>query len=152
MPAAIQNFTWGQGEDLSIVLKYKEGATADTATTIDLSTNYEVRMDIVASDDKQRLYIFNSAELVDVDPGAGTIPDTTIEGVLTNGAGDSPNIEITVPRSLTLPGGPVEARMSGASGITTFLYDIFLRNTATNKQKKILTGTITVEKSNTLWL
>lgn len=147
-----QNFTWGQGEDLVIKLKYKEGADAQTAVIVDLSTGYELRMDVVASDDKARLYTFNSASIADVDPGAGTTPDTTIEGFLTSGAGDTPNIEIKIPRSLTLPGGEIHARMTGASPITSFNYDVFLRNTAADTQAKILTGTITVEASNTLWL
>lgn len=152
MAAPTQNFLWGQGEDLNVVLRYKEGATEETAVTIDLSTGYEVRMDIVASDDRARLYTFNSAALADVDPGAGTVPDNTVETVLTNGAGNEPNINITVPRSLTLPGGPVYERMAGNPPLTTFFYDIFLRNTNTNKQHKILTGTITIEGSYTLWL
>lgn len=158
MAATTQNFIWQQGADLTIELKYKEGATTETAVTIDLSqeTNpgtpdYEVRMDVVASDDLARLYTFNSAELADVDPSENVEPDTTVESVLTDGAGDTPNIHVVVPRSLTLPDGSIYARMTGASPITSFFYDLFLRNNLTNKQVKILTGTITVEKSYTLW-
>lgn len=146
-----QNFTWGQGEDLDIQLKYKEGATAETAVIVDLSTGYELRMDVLASDTKERLYTFNSASLADVDPGTATEPDNVIEATLTSGAGDTPNIDITIPRSLTLPGGTVYERFAGAPPLTTYLYDIFLRNTVTDKQAKILSGTITVEGSNTLW-
>lgn len=158
MAAQTQNFTWEQGADLVIELKYKEGATVETATTIDLSQetdpgtpDYEVRMDVVASDDLQRLYTFNSNELADVDPDVPVVPDSVVEGTLTNGAGDTPNIHVTVPRSLTLPDGAIYTRMTGASPITTFFYDLFLRNNLTGKQSKILTGTITVEKSYTLW-
>lgn len=146
-----QNFTWQQGEDLIIKLKYKEGNTPETAAIVDLSTGYDLRMDVVASDDKTRLYTFNTSALADVDPGAGTVPDNTLEGTLSSGAGDTPNIEILVPRSLTLPGGEIEARMSGANPITSFFYDVFLRNTTSGRQQKILTGTITVERSHTLW-
>jgi hypothetical protein len=140
------NFTWPQGEDLSVDLIYKEGTTALDAVVVPLSTGYEVRMDIV--DSEERIYTFNSATLADVDPlTAGAQPDNVVEGVLSSGAGGTPNIRITVPRSLTLPGGAIYD-----SNNSVFQYDVFLRNTATNKQVKILKGSITVEESHTLWL
>lgn len=149
--ATTQAFTWPQGADLEIQLKYKEGVDAQSAVLIDLSTDYDVRMDIVVPVTKERIYTFNSSALADVDPGAPVVPDNTLEGVLTSGAGDTPNINITVPRSLTLPGGEVYAKMIEAPPIITFNYDIFLRNNVTDKQAKILSGTVTIEASHTLW-
>jgi len=146
--ASLSNFTWSQGDDLTIDLIYKEGATADTASAVDLTTGYSVRMDIVSHVDKVRLYTFNSDDIADVDPIAtGDQPDSVIEGTLSAGLDGTPNISITVPRSLTLPGGPLFSRLSEG----TFNYDVFLRNTSTNKQAKILKGTIAVEESYTLW-
>lgn len=150
--AQTANFTWGQGEDLSVALIYKEG-TVGSETVVDLSTGYEVRMDIVVPATKERVYTFNTAALTDVDPiTPGAQPDATVEGVLSNGSSGSANITISVPRSLTLPTGAVYVKMTDVSPVTVFAYDIFLRNTGSNKQAKILTGTITVEGSNTLWV
>lgn len=151
--AQASNFIWAQGEDLSVALIYKEGPVGSEAV-VDLSSGYSVRMDIVVPGTKERVYTFNSASISDVDPIlVGAQPDAVLEGVLTNGAGGTPNINISVPRSLTLPTtGAVYMKMTGSPAITVFNYDIFLRNTASDKQVKILTGTITIEDSNTLWV
>jgi len=150
--AQTANFTWAQGEDLPIALIYKEGLV-DEETVVDLSSGYALRMDIVVPVTKERIYTFNTATIADVDPiMVGDQPDAVLEGVLSSGASGTPNITISVPRTLTLPGGSVYAKMVGSSAITVFAYDIFLRNTASNKQAKILTGAVTVEESNTLWL
>jgi hypothetical protein len=145
------NFVWPQGEDLPIELIYKEGADLASAVVKNLSTGYSLRMDIVVPVTKERVYTFNTAALADVDPGVPTTPDNTIEGTLTSGAGDTANINILVPRSLTLPGGAVHAKMTAGQPILLFNYDVFLRNTVADRQAKILKGTITVEESYTLW-
>lgn len=151
--AQVQNFTWDQGEDLDVQLIYKEGADAASAVAIDLSSNYAVRMDIVAQGTKERLYTFNSDDIADVDLGTtGDQPDTLKEGTLTSGAGGTPNISITVPRRITLPPDGELYTHLASGGSTVFNYDVFLRNTTTNKQVKVLTGTITVSESYTLWL
>lgn len=150
--AQTANLTWGQGEDLPIALIYKEG-TVGAEVVIDLSANFELRMDIVVPATKERVYTFNTEELEDVDPiQVGDQPDSVVEGVLSSGAGSTPNITISVPRTLTLPGGTVYAKLTAGTPIHVFAYDIFLRNTVSNKQVKILTGTVTIEESNTLWL
>lgn len=151
--AQIQNYTWDQGADLEVDLIYKEGATVETAVAIDLSTGYSVRMDIVVPATKERIYTFNSAAIADVDPIAvGAQPDSVIEGTLSSGAGSTPNVSIVVPRALTLPTtGPVYLKMTAVPAVIVFNYDIFLRNTGTDKQAKILKGTITIEESYTLW-
>lgn len=150
--AQTKAFTWDQGADLNVKLIYKEGATVETAAVVDLSANYSVRMDIVVPATKERIYTFNSASLADVDPiTAGAQPDSVIEGVLSSGAGGTPNISIAVPRSLTLPGGAVYEKFTANPPVTLFNYDIFLRNTSTDKQVKVLQGTITVGESYTLW-
>lgn len=148
-----QDFDWDQGSDLSVKLIYKEGATTETAVAIDLSANYAVRMDIVVPATLERVYTFNSATISDVDPVvAGDQPDNTLEAVLTSGGLGTPNINITVPRALTLPGGAIYAKMKATTPVKIFNYDVFLRNSSTNKQVKILTGQIEIIESYTLWL
>lgn len=147
------NWTWVQGEDFPIRLIYKEGDTPETAVVVPLTTGYSVRMDVVVPGTKERVYTFNTEALADVDPFvAGSQPDNTVEGTLSSGAGGTPNISITVPRSLTLPGGALYAKMTGTPAVSTFNFDIFLRNTNTDMQTKILQGQIVVEESNTIWL
>lgn len=141
--AATFNYTWGQGEDLVLSMLYKEGPVG-AEVPVDL-TGYSLRMDIVTPNGDRR-YTFNSEDIPDVDPGAGTTPDTDKEAVL----GADGTINITVPRSLTLPGGVLHTDITAPTPLLTFNYDVFLRNPA-NQQKKILKGTITVEKSYTLW-
>jgi len=144
--------TWVQGQDLEVDLVYKEGPDANSLTVIDLSTGYDVRMDIFEATSLTRLYTFNSSALTDVDPiTVGSQPDSVTEAVLSSGAGGTPNIAISVSRNLTLPGGELYSSISGTPNKLTFLGDIFLRNTAANKQWKIASLTITVEKSYTLW-
>lgn len=150
--AQTANFTWGQGEDLTIALIYKEG-TAGSEAVIDLSSGYNLRMDIVVPSTKERVTTFNSSALSDVDPiEVGDQADVTVESLLSSGGGGAPNILISVPRILTLPGGGIYTKMTAGTPIHVFAYDIFLRNTVSDKQVKILTGTVTVEESNTLWL
>jgi hypothetical protein len=145
------NFVWPQGSDLPIEMRYKEGPDLDSAVVVDLSSGYTLRMDVVVPATKERIYTFNTAAIADVDPGAGTIPDNTLEGTLSSGAGGTPNISIQVPRSLTLPGGAIHTKMIAGQGTLVFGYDIFLRHNASNSQEKILRGTITIEESYTLW-
>jgi len=151
--AQIANFTWPQGEDLDIKLIYKEGPVG-SEVVIDLSSGYTLRMDITAGAIKERVYTFNTASIADVDPiTPGAQPDSTIEGVLSSGAGGTPNITISVPRSLTLPTtGAVYLKYTANPSVSTFDYDIFLRHTASDKQAKILSGVITIEDSKTLWV
>lgn len=145
------NFTWGQGEDLSVQLIYKEGPEG-SETVVDLSSGYELRMDIVDPATKERVYTFNTNALSDADSVVpGDQPDSIIEGSLSSGASGTPNIVISVPRAVTLPGGAAYVKMTLATPVLVFGYDIFLRNTSSDRQAKILTGMITIEGSNTLW-
>lgn len=142
---------WVQGQDLDLNLVYKEGESDTFTTPVDLSNGYSVRMDIVDGNGK-RLYTFNSEEIEDVDPiVSGEQIDDTTEAVLGNGAGGQPNISISVSRALTLPGGPLYSSIIGKPPVLTFYSDVFLRNTLANKQWKIVTITVTLEKSYTLW-
>ena len=151
--AQTETFTWPQGEDLTIELIYKEGPTAATAVAVDLSTGYAVRMDLVVPGTNEVIYTFNSEDIPDVDPlTAGSQPDTVTEGTMSSGAGGTANISIVVSRALTLPGGAVYQKMTEAPPVLSFNTDIFLRNTVSNRQAKILTATVNVEKSYTLWL
>jgi hypothetical protein len=151
--AQTANFIWPQGEDLDIKLIYKEGPVG-SEIVVDLSSGYSLRMDIAVPATKERVYTFNTAAIADVDPiASGSQPDNVIEGVLSSGAGATPNITISIPRSLTLPAtGAVYLKMTDVSPVLVFSYDVFLRHIASDKQTKILQGTITVEESQTLWL
>lgn len=128
--STVVNFVWPQGEDLVIELVYKEGSGKGVA--VNLAGGYEARMD---------LYV----------PGAGTVLHTLESGAeisLTQGLSASPNITITLPRNLLLPGGPVISALPASS---TIGYDLFLRNLGTDKQIKVVRGTFTIERSGTLW-
>lgn len=143
--AATHNYTWAQGEDLTIEMIYSTGPEG-AETPVDLTT-YSARMDIVGTDGARR-YTMNSDPITDVDPEtAGDQSDNVIEIVNLTADGE---ITIEVPRTLTLPGGALYADITANPPQLVFNYDVFLRN-GTNKQKKILKGTITVEKSYTLW-
>jgi len=152
--AAEYNYTWDQGADLTINLVYKTGASASDAAPVDLSS-YAIRMDIRKENvDGVRVWTFNSE---DIPNDAEASPDDVNRPADATGAGDNEavlssngNIIINVPRSLTLPpSGAVYTQMQ--AGTFEFYYDVMMRNKTTNKQNKILKGTITVDKSSTLW-
>lgn len=131
------NFTWQQGEDGVIALVYKVGSPE--AVPVDLSSDYEVRMDVSNSDDVV-LFTFNSE---DIPTSPRDNPGTSDnEGTL----GADGEILILVPRSASLPGGALVNDIG-----ETLTYDLFLRNSLLNHQKKILKGTIKIEESVTLW-
>lgn len=141
---AVYNYSWGQGEDLVLSMLYKQGPVGSEAP-VDL-TGYQLRMDIVTPSGERR-YTFNSDPVTDVDPTTpGDESDVVTEAVL----GADGTINITIPRTLTLPDGEIYADITGSPPVLTFNYDVFLRDD-TGKQKKILKGQITVEKSYTLW-
>ena len=143
MSVPTHDYEWEQGADLVIPLVYKTGSPgAETPTDL---TAYSLRMDI--SSLGARIYTFNSADITDLDgTGPGTTGDTTKEAVL----GADGTINIAVPRILTLPGPSGVIYTEMASNRNIFDYDIFLRDAA-DKQLKILSGKITVNKSVTLW-
>lgn len=141
---AVHNYTWEQGEDLVLSMLYKQGPVG-AEVPVDL-TGYQLRMDIVTPAG-ERKYTFNSDAIIDVDPTTPELEgDTEEEAVL----GADGSIAITIPRTLTLPGGEVYDDITATPPVNTFNYDVFLRDPS-DKQKKILKGTITVEKSVTLW-
>ena len=119
-----------------MALVYKEG---DPAVPVDLSTDYSVRMD-VRNSDNTLLFTFNSEDIATASTDNPGSADN--EGVL----GDEGEILILVPRSASLPGGALVNDVG-----ETLSYDLFLRNDVTNRQKKILKGTIKIEGSVTLW-
>lgn len=142
--AAIKNFEWSQGEDFLIAMTYKSGPVGEPFTP-DLTT-YSFRMDIVAPDGKV-LSVINDKALADSDAYLpGSQPDEDYEVVMTA----TGNIRIEFSRSLTLPGGAFYKYLSANPAVRTFSYDMFLRDTD-EKQKKILAGTITIERSVTHW-
>lgn len=122
------NFTWPQGEDLYIDLRYKEGPSQSKAVAVNLASGYSAQMSIAS-------------------PAAPTnIPLTLASGgaiALSTGVNE-PNIRIDLNRSHTLTGGVFAA--GGA-----FVYDLFLRNDTTGDQIKVMEGTINVRKSVTQW-
>jgi hypothetical protein len=129
----VVNFKWPQGEDLEIALIYKEGGTEYSAASVNLHSGFEARMDIVLPSTKEVLFT------------ATTDNDSLWLG---NGADHNPNIVVWLPRNLTLTGGALFTRLDAT---TNFNYDLFLRNTATTRQVKVLKGQLQIERSNTLW-
>ena len=126
------NFKWPQGEDLDINLIYKEGNDS-SAPAVNLASGYQARMDIVLPAGRVHQWTGTDADAISL----GT------------GANNQPNIVVWLPRSLVLDGGVLFPDLSTT---TNFNYDLFLRNTATDKQIKVLTGQLQIERSNTLWL
>lgn len=128
----IEDLTWQQGEDGEISMDYTDADDAPVNLT-----DYNLRMDIV-NDTGTKLYTFNTE---DADPSVGQ----TEADEATLGADGS--IYIVVPRGESLTGGSLFNQIDVA-----LHYDIFLRTPDPNgKQKKILKGTVTIEKSYTLW-
>jgi hypothetical protein len=142
MAVGTYNYTWEQGSDLPVQIIYKEG---DPAVAVDLTADppgYAVRMDIrVATVSGALVYTFNSVDIEEIEP------DDLTQEVTLGAAGE---INIQVPRSLTLLGGTVYDQI--LLGQNVFFYDIFLRKVTPDTQIKLLQGTITVNKSATLWL
>lgn len=140
---ATHDVVWEQGEDFMMHLVYKENDTP-----VDL-TDYEVRMDIAPATPANALPILslNSADFTGT--GEGDVPLDAEGGgdneVTTDTEG---NIFITVGRNVTLPTGIIGTRLNIG---TKFVYDIFVRDTTTNRQKKLAKGGITVNRSVTLW-
>jgi len=139
---ATANWTWQEGADLVMSFIYKEGLEGDEMP-VDL-TGYQLRMDVVSA--SERVFTFNSDDIDDVAVDVVGLSDN--EATL----GSDGSVKIVVPRALTLPGGPVFDLFPVDPQASLLLnYDIFLRKIATNTQDKILRGTITVERSYTLW-
>ena len=143
--AASIDYEWDQGADLTISLTYKEGPAGATVA-VDLST-WKARMDIVAPDGTV-LIVTNDEAITDTDPFvAGNQSDNAFE-ITMNASGA---IAITLSRALTLPGGVLFKYITANPNQNVFVYDLFLRN-ASNVQTKILEGSITINKSVTMWV
>ena len=123
------NFTWPQGEDMVVELRYREGKTASQALPVNLAGGYTARMSIVNPSAPDTILKTLSTE-----PDGGI---TLLSGT------SGPNIVVRLDRSLTLS-GPLVPPVS-------YVYDFFLRNSA-GEQVKILEGAITVRRSVTQWL
>jgi len=141
---AVQNWTWQEGDDLVMSMIYREGPDG-SEVPIDL-TGYSLRMDVASVTDGTRIFTFNSDDIVGGGTGVDVVGPADNEATL----GSDGSINIVVPRALTLPGGAVAALYVGSDTSLVMNYDIFLRNPS-NLQSKILRGTITVERSYTLW-
>lgn len=147
MTVPTQTVSWEQGTDLVLKYIHRTGPDAQSMTPTDL-TGYAVRMDIRAgSVTGERVYTFNSEEITDVDPiEVGDQSDAVVEATL----GVDGSINITVPRALTLPGGAIYDQLTGSPAVTVFVADIILRDTG-GKQSKILSLTISINATATLW-
>lgn len=131
--AAIQNFTWNQGEDLEISVTYK----IDNVP-VDL-TGYQVRMDIAKTGGSNPIASVHTFNTDDQDP-------ETEDEIVVDSSG---NILITVPRSLTLEAGAVYPDILNATE-AKYNYDLFVRDN-NDKQRKLMQGEITVKRSVTKW-
>lgn len=139
MAVPTKNFTWQQGEDGIISIIYKVSIDGAPAVAVDLSTDYAVRMD-VRDDTSALLFTFNSHDIPS--GGVDQVGSSDNEGTL----GSDGEIRIVIPRSTTLTGGAFINKIG-----QTLNYDIFLRDTINNLQKKLVKGTITIEGSYTQW-
>lgn len=142
---ASNDYTWQQGEDLTISLIYKLGPVG-AEVPVDL-TSYSLRMDL-GGPQGEILTVLNDKTITDADPyTAGNQPDPAPFEITLGAAGQ---ISINLSRSLTLPGSKINSYINANPDSTVFPFDIFLRDPA-GKNRKILKGNITVEKSVTLW-
>lgn len=135
---SVHNYTWRQGEDLTLNIVYQvDGVPVDM-------TDWDVRMDIAPQNSRDAIFSLNSIDLE-----GSPLDETGVQDneIITDAQG---NITIIVSRELTLGTGPIATALTGPS--TTFSYDIFIRNKTTNLQRYLLEGTITVKGSITKWL
>lgn len=143
MSVAIQNYEIEQGDDAEVSLVYRTAEGEEEPAPVDLTTGYSVRMDIAVDGTGLRVWTFNS------DDDAGPSPiDEPGSGDNETVLGSEGQIAINVPRALTLPDGAIWDAIEANQLV--FKYDLFLRN-PDNKQHKVLKGTITFNKSVTLW-
>lgn len=146
--AATHNYTWNQGEDLLIALVYKSGPVG-SSEPVDLNL-YSFRMDIVGPDGRV-LSVANDQTITDADPYmTGDQTDSGPFEVELNADDVIGSIRIDLARSLTLPGGVFYKYINANPPIRVFSYDMFLRDN-NGKQKKLMQGTITIERSVTHW-
>lgn len=146
--ATTYNYEWNQGEDLLIALVYKSGPVG-SSEPVDLNL-YSFRMDIVGPDGAV-LTVANDKEISDVDPYVtGDQTDTSPYEVNLNAGDVIGSIRIDLSRGLTLPGGPFYKYINANPPVRVFSYDMFLRDN-NGKQKKLMQGTITIERSVTHW-
>lgn len=143
---AVNDYTWHQGEDFVIGLVYKTGPEG-AEVPVNL-TNWSLRMDIAAPDG-QIMSILNDDAITDADTHvAGNQLEPSSTEVVLGSAGE---VTINLSRSLTLAGGKMYRYVTANPGQNVFFYDVFLRDN-TGKQRKILSGNITLIKSVTQWL
>lgn len=139
MTAAVQDYTWEQGDDLVISLLYTIG---DLPVPQDSLARMDIAPSSTTGEPVATLWSFNSADL-DNEPTLDNVgPEDNEIAIAADGT-----ITVTVPRSLTLPGGAVGDLL--ATGKLKYSYDLFVR--VNGKQSKILQGSITVNKSVTKW-
>lgn len=144
--AATYDYTWDQGEDFTISMIYKVGPEG-AEVPVNL-TSYSLRMDLAAPDGTI-MTVLNDDAITDADthtPGNQGEIAAASEVTL----GTAGEVTINLARSLTLVGGAMYRYITANPSQNTFYYDVFLRD-GTNKQKKILSGSIMLVKSVTQW-
>lgn len=140
--AAEYNVVWEQGEDFQMHMQYtKNGQPVDM-------TGYSVRMDIAPTVGAAPIFTLNSDDITGVDDEGNPLDVVGIADneIVTDIDG---NIDITINRQITLPGGAMGNRLAAN---TKYVYDIFIRENSSNLQRKLAHGSITVNRSVTLWL
>lgn len=131
----VYNYTWAQGEDLKISLIYSQTDANGVNTPVDLS-GYSLKMQIGLPNNPTPVYTV----------------DSTVSASGTVSMDSSGHINITIPRTVLLSGGDLYDDVSGLSGKTNFIYDIFIKSGGSSPTyKKVLKGHITIDKSVTLW-
>lgn len=121
------NFTWQQGEDMTISLRYKEGPSQTKAVPVDLANGFTARMSLANPNTPQTPLLTLTSESGDI--------------LLFTGINE-PNIKVRLDKSHTLTGGVLP--------VGSYVYDLFIRNSV-GDQIKVVEGTINVKRSITQW-
>jgi len=131
---------WEQGEDFVMNILYKENDVPFDFT------DHIIRMDLAQGNNNSVVFTLNSEDVEGLD-GEGNPVDTAGSTDNEISLDANGNITIVISRALTLPGGIIGDRILTNN---KYAYDMFLRDPS-GKQRKILVGSITVNKSVTLW-
>lgn len=121
------NFTWPQGEDMTISLRYKEGPSQSKAVAVDLAGGFTARMSLANPNVPQTPLLTLTSQGGDI--------------LLSSGVNE-PNIKVRLDKNHTLSGGVLPPG--------SYVYDLFLRNEL-GDQVKVVEGTINIKRSITQW-
>lgn len=123
------NFNWQQGEDTYLNFRFKEGPSKSKAMPVNLASGYTAKLTLANPNSPTTPLVVCSTENGDI--------------LLFTGINE-PNIKVKLRKEHTLP-------PNGLLPVGSYVYDLFVRNTGTGDQIKVVEGTINVRRSITLW-